>query len=260
MRLDMHSRREILKANYEEYQRASKKGRMELLDRLVPVTGLNRSYLATAPGKAAAGDRTGRNGERKKRPEGKRGGRPRKYGEGFVKVPGAIWDDFGRPCGKLLVPMIKGMIEFLAESDAPHYGITEEIRELLLDVSAAEADILLKPARKALEITTRSVQTPLRSRIPVQTHVDRDTLTPRMCAFDTVAHCGGSASGHFCKTLTGTDVFSEWIEERSLLNAANRWVKAAIADIQTGLPFPLFAARYDNGMEFINGPLARLVY
>jgi hypothetical protein len=74
MRLDMQSSREILKANFEEYQRASKKGRTELLDQLVPVTGLNRSYLATALGKAAAGDRTRQKGRRKERPEGKRGG------------------------------------------------------------------------------------------------------------------------------------------------------------------------------------------
>jgi hypothetical protein len=47
----MRSRLEILKASFEEYQRVSKKGRKELPDRLVPVTGLNRSYLATAPGR-----------------------------------------------------------------------------------------------------------------------------------------------------------------------------------------------------------------
>jgi hypothetical protein len=76
-----------------------------------------------------------------------------------------------------------------------------------------------------------------------------------MFAFDTVAHCGGSASGQFCKTLTGTDVFSGWVEERSLLNAANSQVKAAISDIQASLPFPMIGARYDNGMEFINEPL-----
>ncbi|MDR0475661.1 MAG: hypothetical protein LBH43_18565 [Treponema sp.] len=46
----MHSRKEILKANFKGYQRATKKGRKELLDRFVPVTGLNRSYLATAFG------------------------------------------------------------------------------------------------------------------------------------------------------------------------------------------------------------------
>jgi hypothetical protein len=262
MRLDMHSRREILKANFEEYQKASKKGRQELLDRLVPVTALNRSYLATALGNygnQADGSGKRRNGERKGRPDGKRRGRPRKYGEAFTKVLSAIWDEFGKPCGKLLVPMIRGMIDFLAASEKPDYRITEEIRALLADVSAAEADILLKPARKALEIrgvsTTRTVQTPLRSQIPVRTHFDRDTLTPGMFAFDTVAHCGGSASGQFCKTLTGTDVFSGWIEERSLLNAANRWVFEAFSDIRRALPFPMKGAHYDNGMEFINEPL-----
>jgi hypothetical protein len=94
MRLDMHSRREILKANFEEYQRASKRGK-ELPDRLVPVTGLNLSYLATAPGnydrKCEAG-KPGTKGRRAVRPEGKRGGRPVKYGEGFVKVLSAIRD------------------------------------------------------------------------------------------------------------------------------------------------------------------------
>jgi hypothetical protein len=262
MRLDMHSRREILKANFEEYQRASKKGRKELLDRLVPVTGLNRSYLATALGnydrnKEAA--QSGRKGKREARPEGKRGGRPIKYGEEFVKVLTAIWDGYGKPCGKLLVPMIGGMIDYLTVDGEAGYEITEEIRKQLLEVSAAEADRLLAPALKALEVrgvsTTRSVQTPLRSQIPVQTHFDRETFTPGKFAFDTMAHCGGSASGQFCKTLTGTDVFSGWIEERALMNAANHWVLAAFSDIQTGLPFPLTGAHYDNGMEFINEPL-----
>ncbi len=58
----MHSRQEILKANFKDYQKASKKGRKELLDRLVPVTGLNRSYLATA---------LGNYGNQQPRPEGR---------------------------------------------------------------------------------------------------------------------------------------------------------------------------------------------
>ena len=50
----------------------------------------------------------------------------------------------------------------------PEYGIAPEIRPLLLEVSPAEADILLKPRRKALEIrgvsTTRAAQTPFVSK------------------------------------------------------------------------------------------------
>jgi hypothetical protein len=51
MRLDMHSRPEIIKAHYRSYQEARKKERSEILDRLVPVTGMNRDYLATIPGR-----------------------------------------------------------------------------------------------------------------------------------------------------------------------------------------------------------------
>jgi hypothetical protein len=256
----MHSRREILNKYFREYQRAAKKGRMEILNRLVPVTGMNRSYLATALGSIGKkGGAAKGKGKRKPRPEGKRGGRPVKYGQAFVEVLQEIWDTFGKPCGKLLVPMLHDIMDFLQESKEPFYGVTEQIKGLLLEVSASEVDILLRPARKALQIkgvsTTRSVQTPLRKQIPVRTHFNRDTVKPGMFAIDTAAHCGGSASGQFCKTLTATDVASGWIEERALVNAANRWVQQAMADIQANLPFPLIGAHYDNGMEFINGAL-----
>jgi hypothetical protein len=50
MRLDMHSRQEIVKANYQAYEQAAKKGLKEILDRLEPVTGMNRNCLATVLG------------------------------------------------------------------------------------------------------------------------------------------------------------------------------------------------------------------
>jgi hypothetical protein len=55
--------------------------------------------------------------------------------------------------------------------------------------------------------------------------------------------------------LTGTSPYSGWVEQRSLLNSANKWVVEAIEDIRASLPFPLTAGHYDNGMEFINKPL-----
>ena len=204
----MKSRQEIIEANCEEYRRAGKKGRGELLDRLAPVTGLNRDYLATALsryGKVGKEEKEKGKG-RKRRPLDKRGGRPVKYGTEFSGVLQAIWLEYGRPCGKLLVPMIRDLIDFLQEARDPEYGITPEIRSLLLQVSPAEADILLKPQRKAMEIkgisTTRSVQTPLRKQIPVRTYFRREETKPGQFAFDTVAHCGASAKGQFCKTLT----------------------------------------------------------
>jgi hypothetical protein len=266
-KLELASVNDIVRKNYKAYQSATKKGKGEILNELGPVTLLTRDHLAKKLAgwkekaleiidgkpvklKAARG--------KKGRAAGKRGGRKPKYTDpGFVKVLTAIWDDNQRQCGKLLKPAIEGMIGFL-ESDGG-YGITADIKELLLSVSAAEIDILLRPVKKAMEAkgisTTRSVSTPIRDLIPVLTHYDRDTVKPGYFNFDTVAHCGGSASGQFCKTLTGVDTYSGWIEERALLNAGNKWVQQAIPEIRDSLPFPMLGAHYDNGMEFINEPL-----
>ena len=177
----------------------------------------------------------------------------------FIAVLTRIGEDHGRPCGKLGAAMIRGMIDFLVASQEPDYGISDELKALLVRISGAQIDRLLAPARKARELrgvsTTRAAGASLRSPVPVQTHFDRKTVQPGDFAFDTVAHCGASASGQFCKTLTGTSPYSGWVEERALLNRANKWVAEAIEDIRSRLPFPLSGGHYDNGMEFINKPL-----
>ncbi|MDR2484748.1 MAG: transposase, partial [Treponema sp.] len=133
-------------------------------------------------------------------------GRPVKYGAAFVKTLAVIREEHGLLCGKLLAPYIRSTIDFLAEE--PKYGITEDIYRLLLEASPAEADILLATARKAREIKglslTRAAPQSLRAQAPVQTHYKREAVRPGQFAFDTVAHCGGSAKGRFRETLTGT--------------------------------------------------------
>jgi hypothetical protein len=152
----MHSRKEIYKAEWKDYRSAGKKERGKILKRLVKTTGLNRDHLAAVlrnygkDGAAESGGEAGK-GRRKARAEGKRGGRPQVYGERFARVLEAIWLQHGRMCGKLLVPTVRDMIDSLAESKALDYGIDGEIRELLLSVSPAAADRLLKKAGKADE-------------------------------------------------------------------------------------------------------------
>jgi hypothetical protein len=265
----MNTRREIFESHYRRYQKAEKHDKGKILDELGGTTGLNRDHLAHVLANYGKGRAVGTEGKtvilkarrpRGKREQGKRGGRPPEYQEAaFVSVLTHIWEDQGRPCGKLFAPLIRGIIDFLVSSKEPNYGITFERKILLEKISGAQIDRLLAPERKALEVrgisTTRAAGASLRSQVPVQTHFDRTTVKPGDFAFDTVAHCGASASGHFCKTLTGTSPYSGWVEERSLLNSANKWVAQAIEDIRSALPFSLTAGHYDNGMEFINKPL-----
>ncbi|MDR2210196.1 MAG: hypothetical protein LBO65_01820 [Spirochaetaceae bacterium] len=58
MSLDMSSRKAIVQNSHREYQQAGKKGRGEILDRLVPVTGMNRDYLAAVLGRFGKEPRT----------------------------------------------------------------------------------------------------------------------------------------------------------------------------------------------------------
>jgi len=76
---------------------------------------MGRSYLATALSKRRNSGKAKRKG-RKQRPEGKRGGRPVKYGQQFTGVLAAIWLEYGRPCGKLLVPMVRSLIDCLQQA------------------------------------------------------------------------------------------------------------------------------------------------
>ena len=162
MRLGMGVGREIYEAHFRRYQKAGKRDKGQILDGLAGTTGLNRDHLAhvLASYRKKQAVRTG--GERVvlearaprgKRRSGKRGGRPPKYQDAaFIRLLTRVWEDHGRPCGKLLAAIIRGMIDFLVSSKEPDYGITGELKALLITISGVQTDRLLAPARKALEI------------------------------------------------------------------------------------------------------------
>ncbi|MDR2362841.1 MAG: hypothetical protein LBD65_00280, partial [Spirochaetaceae bacterium] len=103
----MKTRREIFEAHYRRYQQAGKNDKGKILDDVAGTTGLNRDHLAqvlSRYGKQQASTGQARPA-RKKRESGKCGGRPPKYHQAFVALLTRIWEDHGRPCGKLLAPL-----------------------------------------------------------------------------------------------------------------------------------------------------------
>jgi hypothetical protein len=149
-------------------------------------------------------------------------------------------------------------MEYLAASGEIDFGITEENRPLLMSVSPAEIDILLKEERKKQEVRGKSLTKAgpvLKNEIPVRVYFAWDERKPGFFEVDRVAHCETSRAGHFCLTLTATDVYSGWTEERSLLNNVHRWTKEAVSNIRSEIPFPMYGIDTDNGGEFINTQL-----
>jgi hypothetical protein len=191
---------------------------------------------------------------RKKAHGGTKTGRPEKYHKAFVSVLTAAWELFDFQCGKLLAPLVRGVMSFLVSE----FNLSEEAQALFLSVSPATIDRKLgkeKQRYRLKGIHTTKPGSLLKSQIPVRVCFHRNEKRPGFFEADTVSHCGAQAQGHFCQTLTLTDVGSGWTEECALLNSAHRWVKEQIAHTRDSLPFPMLGIDSDNGGEFINHQL-----
>jgi hypothetical protein len=126
---------------------------------------------------------------------------------------------------------------------------------LFQTVSPATIDRKLKSEKKRFRlkgISTTKKGTLLKSQIPIRVTFNSDEKKPGFFEADTLSHCGSSAKGQFCQTLTLTDVGSAWTELGALLNNAHRWVKEHLIYTQAHLPFQMLGFDSDHGGEFIN--------
>jgi hypothetical protein len=266
MGLDMKTRKKICKEIFRRYQKAEKKGKAKILDEYTETLGYSRTYLARLLANwdkkryAVIGGKTVKFVAKepvkrgRKAPGGKKTGRPEKYNAPFVKVLTSIWELFDYQCGKLLSPLIRGIIFFLVVE----FNLSDEIRALLETVSPATIDRKLRKEKERFRlkgIRTTKPGSMLKSQIPIRVCFHRDERRPGFFEGDTVSHCGHRNSGQFCQTLTLTDVGSGWTELCALLNNAHRWVKEEFQKTKENLPFPVLGIDSDNGGEFINHQL-----
>jgi hypothetical protein len=181
-------------------------------------------------------------------------GRKRRYGAELLGPLKRIWLAAEQPCAKRLKALLGQWLPFYER----HYGALEEgVREALLRASASTLDRLLRPlrARRKGLSATRSVRR-LEGQIPIRTNF-REVDGPGLLEADTVAHCGQSMAGAFVWTLTLTDVWSGWTENRAIWNKSVRQIITRLGDIEKRLAFDIEGFDTDNGSEFINWPLWR---
>jgi len=157
MGLDMKTRNKVCGQIFKRYQKASKKGKSKILDEYSVTLKMNRDYLAhklTNWEKKRYAVKGGKITKYVAKPPfkspckasgGKKRGRPEKYHKAFVTALTQIWEFFDMQCGKLLAPLIKSAIAFLAFE----FNLTEEQQELFKTVSASAIDRKLKQEKSA---------------------------------------------------------------------------------------------------------------
>jgi hypothetical protein len=240
------SKRELILAIRLRYSRASKTEKGRILDEFVATTGYHRKYAI----------RLLRHGP-PRRPTGRRRVHL-VYGQAVKQALTQIWEISGRLCSRRLHPFLPEILDILERHR--ELILPADTKALLLSVSRATIDRLLKPARARQPQRGLSLTKPgplLKKAIPIRTSADWDDAQPGFLELDLVAHCGDSAGGEYIYTLDTVDVSTGWCECVAVPNRGQHAVFEALQLIRHRLPFPLRGIDSDNDSAFINDHLYR---
>lgn len=248
--MSMGARVEITQKYAREYATASKKDRGRLLDEVVAVTDWSRD---NARRRLSAAAKPGPRALRKSRAS-----RPRKFSFDAMKVLQRVWAFSGGQCGKYLAVVMEEFLDSLehhGELVAGKARYSTAVRAELLAMSPATIDRYLAPAKKRDPLRGISSTKPsplLRTSIQIRKAGDEVERAPGFFEGDTVAHCGPTLKGEFCRTLNLTDMHTGWTFTRSTRNNAHIHILAALTLAVETIPFEITGLDFDNGSEFIN--------
>ena len=243
--MSLSAKRESLAQIHGRYQRAGRPHKTRILDEFCATCGYHRKAalrllnrpLPTAP---------------PKRPGPKRTCDPVQV----LPVLKAVWLASDQLCSKLLKAALP---EWLAHQERRSAPLPEAFKEKLLGISPAQIDRLLRPARvqhPKKGLSTTRPGTLLRHAVPTR-HGPPDTTRPGCVEADTVAHCDDSTEGDYVNSLTFTELFSGWTENRAVWNKSAAAVLVQLKELEQGVPYAMQDFHTDNGGEFLNWALHR---
>lgn len=236
----------IIRAFTKEYKKAGRKERGRILKEVIRVTGYYKTHaceLLNNPPKSKVAIKRYR---------------PSKYSIIFPQLK-KLWVTSNFSCGKILVPAVPSLLESLLRFKEIKANRAE--KKLLLKISAATVDRLLKPDRKRLEIKGRSGTKPgtlLKHQIPVRIFTPWDEQAPGFLEIDLVAHCGESLVDTYINTLDAVDIATTWTEKQALMGRSERVTIEAFEEMEKRFPFSILGVDSDNGAEFINWHFLRM--
>jgi len=257
-RLSLMARKELTKSKAHEYEKASKKEKGVILDRICEDTGWSRDNARRVLKACLKAPKHKRKASRRQR--------SLKYSKRSIQILANAWVISSMCSGMYLKSQIdSGLLGRLCKHEELRDGLRNkgnvvefsdpaiaEIKEM----SSATIDRYLCPQRRALhplsKPTTKRSNYPLRNEIPFGRSYRQEDKRPGYLSTDTVAHCGHSLKGEHLWTLNSTDVYTGWTETITIKNKARVWIIEGHNIILDAFPFPVIAINYDGGSEFIN--------
>jgi hypothetical protein len=202
--MDRIAKLELADVLRERYGISTRDAKSRILDEFVKTSGYHRKYALRLLSKPVV------------KPDATVFSRRRVYNEAVKEALIVLWEASDRICGKRLKAILPELLKSL-ESHG-RLNVDSDVRELLLTVSAASIDRLLRSIRsRAGSRTRRRSKGKIRSQVKVKTFGDWEDAEPGNTEIDFVAHCGGTLAGSFIHSLVMTDVASGWTEATPLL-------------------------------------------
>jgi hypothetical protein len=243
--MSLSAKRESLARIHGRYQRAGRPHKTRILDEFCATCGYHRKAalrLLNRPLPTAPPKRSG----------------PKVSYDPAVVLPvlKPVWLASDQLCSKLLKAALP---EWLAHYERRGAPLGEAFKKKLLKISPAQIDRLLQPARmqhpkKGIAATRPG--TLLRHAVPTRGGPP-DTTRPGSVEADTVAHCDDSTAGDYVNSLTFTELFSGWTENRAVWNKGGEAVLAQLKALESTVPYVMTDFHTDNGGEFLNWALHR---
>lgn len=222
-----------LNAIRERYQKSTKSEKSLILNEFCQVCGFERKYAIRILNNQL-------------QPRNKKPGPKSTYNQILDHIY-ELWNSMNRLCSKKMVVAIPLWL--------PYYkNVTEAELKLLKTISASTIDRLLKPYRENKKKGLSTTVPMLKSKIPIKL-LDAEVTEPGFIESDTVAHCGTSIEGDYANSITMTDLFSGWTENRAVWKKLAVTVQKQIQKMEYDLPFLLKGFASDNGNEFLNDEL-----
>jgi len=233
------SRYEYFRSLWDRYRvEPSKKRRGLLLDEAVATTHLHRKSVIRALKQLANGTAPAR-----------RAGRPRRYSEGTAFALKRLYRESEYQCSGKLHVMIPVLLEQL------QLQLPADVLREIKSIAPASIDRYLKKYRGLQRVKSRTHTRPgsriFKKMVPLK-NLTNIAQGPGILEGDTVGHGGGNSSGEFAFSLTITDEYSGWTNNRAVENKCAVRVQPAIERIIDSLPFALSLVNFDNGSEFLN--------
>lgn len=237
----LKTRRELIVVIAERYQAEDRHGKKAILDEFVKMTGFHRKHAIRVL--------------RRKQMTVKKSVGKRIYQEAVAEALIILWEAADRICSKRLKALLPTLMEAMERHG--HLRLDENVRDLLLSISAATIDRRLQNVRARAFGGRRKKRSLNRVRklVAVKTFADWGDPRPGFMEIDLVLHCGERAVGSFVHSLVLTDVATSWTECVALPMREQSLVVEAVKAVEARLPFPLLGLDTDNDSAFMNDSL-----